>query len=449
MKTTVEKLNPTRVKLTISVPPEELKPSITSAYSAIAEQISIPGFRKGKVPPAIIDQRVGKGAVIEQAVSEGLDEIYRKAVAEEDIKTLGRPEADVTEWPSDKDFSGDLIVSVEVDVRPEFEIPEYEGLKVEVEPAEVTDADIDTSLDELRTRFGTLVSVDRPAKTGDFVQIDLSATIDGEEVDSASGVSYEVGSGELLEGMDEAVDSLTAGESTTFSSPLLGGEHQGENAEVAVTVSAVKERELPEADDDFAQIASEFDTIGELRESLVEQVKSQKTFGQGTEARTKAVDLLLDAVEIPVSQNLIDAEVERHLESEGRLEDDEHRAEVSESSEKTFRTQLLLDAIVEKENVQVSQEELTQYLIQGASQYGMEPGEFIKVLDENGQIPQMVGEVARNKAIAVVLGKSEIVDTAGAAVDLTGFLPPAEDDAPEADDEASDAEEAPASDEEK
>ncbi|PFG31144.1 trigger factor [Paramicrobacterium agarici] len=438
MKTTVEKLNPTRVKLTISVPPEELKPSITSAYSAIAQQISIPGFRKGKVPPAIIDQRIGKGAVIEQAVSEGLDEYYRKAVEEENLKTLGRPEADVAEWPSDKDFSGDLVVTVEVDVRPEFEIPAYDGLKVEVAPAEVTDDDIDTALDELRTRFGTLVSVDRPAKTGDFVQIDLTATINGEEVDSASGVSYEVGSGELLEGMDEAVESLTAGESTTFSSPLLGGEHQGEDAEVAVTVTAVKERELPEADDDFAQIASEFDTIGELRESLVDQVKSQKTFGQGTDARTKAVDLLLDAVEIPVSEKLIEAEVHRHLESEGRLEDDEHRAEVSESSEKTFRTQLLLDAIVEKENVQVSQEELTQYLIQGASQYGMEPGEFIKVLDENGQIPQMVGEVARNKAIAVVLGKAEVVDTAGEPVDLTGFLPPAEDETADEESETAD-----------
>lgn len=439
MKTTVEKLNPTRVKLTISVPPEELKPSITSAYSAIAQQISIPGFRKGKVPPAIIDQRVGKGAVIEQAVSDGLDGFYRAAVEEENLKAMGRPEADVAEWPSDKDFSGDLVVTVEVDVRPEFDLPDYDGITVEVEPAEVTDADIDTALDELRTRFGTLVSVERPAKTGDFVQIDLTATIDGNEVDSATGVSYEVGSGELLEGMDEAVESLTAGESTTFSSPLLGGEHQGEDAEVAVTVTAVKERELPEADDDFAQVASEFDTIGELRESLVEQVKGQKTFGQGTEARTKAVDQLLEAADIPVSEKLIEEEVHRHLESEGRLEDDEHRAEVSESSAKTFRTQLLLDAIVEKESVQVSQDELTQYLIQGASQYGMEPGEFIKVLDENGQIPQMVGEVARNKAIAVVLGKARVVDTSGAAVDLTGFLPPADDEAPEAESEDSES----------
>lgn len=429
MKTTVEKLNPTRVKLTISVPPEELEPSISSAYKAIAEQISIPGFRKGKVPPAIIDQRVGKGPVIEQAVNEGLDGFYRQAVAEENLQTLGRPEADVAEWPSDKDFSGDLVVTVEVDVRPDFDVPAYEGLKVEVDPAEVTDADIDKALDELRTRFGTLVSVDRPAKTGDFVQIDLTATIDGDEVDSASGVSYEIGSGELLDGMDEAVESLTAGESTTFASKLLGGERQGEEAEIAVTVTAVKERELPEADDDFAQIASEFDTIGELRESLVEQVKGQKTFEQGTQARSKAIDALLEAAQIPVSDKLIEAEVERHLESEGRLEDDEHRAEVTESSQKNFQTQILLDAIVEKEGVQVSQEELTQYLIQGAAQYGMEPGEFIKILDENGQIPQMVGEVARNKAIAVVLGKSEVVDTEGAPVDLTGFLPPADDEA--------------------
>ncbi|WP_166426756.1 trigger factor [Labedella populi] len=437
MKTTVEKLSPTRVKLAIAVTPDELKPSIDHAYGHIAEQINVPGFRKGKIPPPIIDQRVGKGAVLEHAVNEGLDKFYRQAVTSEGIRTLGRPEADITEWPSDKDFSGDLLVTIEVDVRPEVEIPALEEITVEVEPAAVTDADIDEELERLRTRFGTLVTVDRPAKSGDFAQIDLIATINGDEVDNASGISYELGSGELLEGIDEALESLTAGETTTFSSDLLGGEHAGETAEITVTLTAVKERELPEADDDFAQIASEFDTIAELRESLTEQVERQKTFGQGNEARTKLIDALLEKVDVPVPPKLIEDEVHRHLEGEGRLEDETHRAEVTESSEKTFKTQILFDQIAESENVQVSQEELTSYLIQGAAQYGMEPGEFIKVLDENGQIPQMMGEVARNKAIAITLGKVSVVDTDGKPVDLSGFIPSDED---EADDESVEAE---------
>jgi trigger factor len=419
---TVEKLSPTRVKLHITVSPEELKPSITHAYEHIAQDVQIPGFRKGKVPAPIIDQRIGRVAVLEHAVSEGLDAFYREAVTANELRVLGRPNAEVTEWPNEKDFSGDLEVQVEVDVRPEFELPAFEGTTVEVEALEVDEAAIDEELDRLRARFGTLVTVDRPAASGDFVELDLVATIDGAEIDRAEGVSYEVGSGELLEGIDEAIDSLTAGEETTFRSKLVGGDHAGEEAEVAVVVKAVKERELPEADDDFAQIASEFDTIAELRESLSERVSQQSVFTQGSAARDKLIEQLLEQVDIPVPAQLIEDEVHNHLEGEGRLEDDVHRAEVAEASEKQFKTQMLLDAIAEKVKVQVSQEELTQYLVQSSAQYGMAPQDFVNALQENNQLPAMVGEVARNKALAVALGKVTVVDTNGKAVDLTGFV---------------------------
>ncbi len=338
-----------------------------------------------------------------------------------ELRTLGRPSADIAEWPSEKDFSGDLQVTVEVDVRPEFEIPKYDGLKIEVEAAEVTPDEVETELENLRSRFGTLVTVDRPATKGDFVQLDLVAKVGETQVDSASSISYELGSGELIDGIDDAVDTLTAGESTTFESKLLGGDHEGEMAQIEVTVLSVKERELPEADDDFAQIASQFDTIGELRADLNEQLAKQKTFGQGAEARDKLLAALLEKTEIPVPDSLVEAEVHRHLENENRLEDDTHRAEVTESTQTTFRNQIFLDALAEKEEVKVSQQELTQYLIQGAAQYGMEPGEFIKVLDENGQIPSMVGEVARSKALSVALSKAKVVDSKGKAVDLSAF----------------------------
>ncbi len=422
VNSTVEKLSPTRVKLHITVTPEELKPSIAHAYEHIAQDVQIPGFRKGKVPAPIIDQRVGRLAVLEHAVSEGLDTYYRQAVEANELRVLGRPNAEVTEWPSDKDFSGDLEVEIEVDVRPEFDLPAFEGTTVEVDAVEVDESAIDEELDRLRGRFGTLVTVDRPASTGDFVELDLVATIDGAEIDRADGVSYELGSGELLEGIDEAIESLTAGEDTTFRSKLVGGDHAGEEAEVAVSVKAVKERELPEADDEFAQIASEFDTIAELRESLKDRVGQQSVFTQGSAARDKLVDALLEQVEIPVPPALIESEVHTHLEGEGRLEDDEHRAEVTEASEKQFKTQMLLDAIAEKMNVQVSQDELTQYLVQSAAQYGMAPQEFVNALQQGNQLPAMVGEVARNKALAVALGKVNVVDTNGNPVDLTGFV---------------------------
>jgi trigger factor len=420
--TTVEKLSPTRVRLAISVPPEELRPSITHAYGHIAEQVSIPGFRKGKVPPPIIDQRVGRGAVLEHAVNEGLDGFFRTAIEQNDLRPLGRPEADITAWPDAKDFSGDLQVTIEVDVRPEITLPSLDSLTVSVAPAVVTDEDVEARLEELRARFGTLVSVDRPARTGDFVQLDLTATIGGEQVDSANAVSYEIGSGELIEGIDEALESLTAGESTTFRSTLLGGDHEGEEAEITVTVLAVKERELPDLDDEFAQMASEFDTLEELRADVAKQAEQQKRFEQIGEARDKVADALLAEVDIPVPAQLVEDEVHRHLESENRLEDDTHRAEVTEASEKAFRSQLLFDALAEQENVQVSQDELAQYLVQGAQQYNMQPQEFVEVLQQNNQIPSMIAEVARSKAIAVLLGKVKVVDTDGNPVDVSDFV---------------------------
>ena len=420
--TTKESLSPTRVRLTITVSPEELKPSIDHAYQHIAEEMNIPGFRKGKVPPPIIDQRVGRGEVINHAVSEGLDRYFQAAVQEEKLRTLGQPQADVKTWPSDKDFSGDLVVDVEVDVRPDFTIPAFAKYTLEVKATEVGKAEVDAELDELRARFGNLVTVDRPIKTGDFVQIDLEATIGDNTIDSASSISYEVGSGQLIDGIDDALDTLTAGEETTFESKLLGGDHEGEMAQIALTVLSVKERELPEADDDFAQIASQFDTIKELKDDLKTQVERKGLFAQAQEARDALVEKMLADLEMPLPQGVVDAEVNRHLEGENRLEDDVHRKEVIESTEKSLRTQLLLDALVEKLEIEVGQNELTQYLMQSASQYGMEPSEFIQTLQENNQIPSMVGEVARSKSLSVALADVTVKDSKGKKVDLSSVI---------------------------
>ena len=425
--TTKEILSPTRVRLNITVSPEELKPSVAHAYEHIAQQVQIPGFRKGKVPPPILDQRVGRAEVLNHAVNDGLDKFFQAAVTEEKLRTLGRPEVDVTQWPEEKDFSGDLVVVIEVDVRPEITLPKFDKYNLEVEPIMVTKGNVEDELDSLRSRFGNLVTVDRPIAKGDFVQVDLIAKIGDNTIDSANSISYEVGSGQLIDGIDEALDTLTAGETTTFESKLLGGDHEGEMAQIEITVLSVKERELPEADDDFAQIASQFDTIAELKDDLKAQLERQGVFTQAQQARDKLVEKLLSDTEIALPESVVDAEVHRHLEGENRLEDDAHRAEVIESTSKSLKTQLLLDVLVEHLEIQVSQEELTQYMVQSASQYGMDPQEYIQTLDSNNQIPAMVGEVARSKSLSVALTNVTVKDTKGKTVDLSEFTKSASD----------------------
>ncbi len=447
MKSAVETLEPTRVKLSVEVSYDELKPSLDAAYKQIAQQVTIPGFRKGKVPPRIIDQRVGRAAVIEQAVNESLPAFYRRAVTEAEVRPLGQPDVEVTGVPDPAAASGALTFTAEVDVRPEITIPDLASLTVTVESAEVTDDDVEARIQTLRERFGTLVGVDRPAAEGDFVVLDLTAAIEGEEIDSVSGVSYQVGSGNMLEGLDDALVGLTAGETATFTSALAGGEHAGEAALITITPSAVKRRDLPEADDDFAELASEFDTLEELREDLRAQVAETKHVQQAAQARTALIDALLAVVEFPIPAGVVEAEIDAHLESEGRLEDDEHREEVRGEATEALRNQLLIDALGESLGVSVGQDELVQFLLQMSQRYNVDPSTFIADADRAGQIPMYVAEVARSKAIAAALRKVSVVDAAGAPVDLSAVIGTDEDDdatgddALEVDVEVDDAEE--------
>jgi trigger factor len=433
VKSAVETLNPTRVKLTVEVPFDELKPSVDAAYKTISSQVQVPGFRRGKVPERIIDQRVGRGAVLQEAVNDALPKFYGQAVEESKLRPLGQPQVDVTDVPDVAD-GGDLKFTVEIDVVPEFEIPEFADLTVEVDDVTVDDADVDEQLTSLRQRFGTLVGVERAAVEGDFVSIDLTASIDGEEIDSVSGVSYEIGTNTMLEGLDEALVGMSSGETKAFQAPLAGGDRQGESADVTVTVQSVKERELPELDDDFAQLASEFDTLEDLRGDLREKVQRSKGMEQGVQARDRLLDQLLEAADIPVPPALVEAEVHSHLENENRLEDDEHRAEVTENATKALQTQFLLDAIVEKQNVSVSQAELIEYLVLSAQQYGMSPDAFAKAVDEAGQVQGFVAEVARRKALAVALEQATVKDASGNVVDLEALQP--EQQQPEGADES-------------
>lgn len=413
MKTNVEKLNPTRVKLTITVEAADFKPALDAAYKTVSEQVNIPGFRKGKVPAAVMDQRVGKDMIIAQAINDGMDDFYRQALAAEKLVPLATPQADVLQAPSAAEPDKELKIELEVEVRPEFKLPDYKGMKVKVDALKVAKLDVETELDALRARFGTLKTVERPAQKGDFTSIDLTANIDGKTIDTAKDISYEIGSGQLLDGIDEALETLTAGESTTFRSKLVGGELAGQEAEVSVTLNAVKERELPKADDEFAQLASEFDTITELKADIEKKLEVNLARKQILQARDIMIDELLEKAKIPVSEEAVKREVESHLEGEGRQADDVHRKEVTEETEKNFRTQLLLDAVVEAEGIKVEDQELIEYLAFTSRNYGMDPNEFIKQVANAGQVPAFVGELARRKAVDALVAAAEIVDSKG------------------------------------
>jgi len=429
VKSAVETLEATKVKLTVEVTYEDLGPSLKHAYEHIAEQVQVPGFRKGKVPPRIIDQRVGRGAVIEHAINDGMSDFYRQAVLENELRPIGEPAIEVTKVPDPAETDGELHFTVEVEVRPEVTLPALDSLDVVVPSAVVTEEDVTAQLDALRERFGTLVGVDRPAEEGDYVVIDLRATIGDEEVDAVSQISYEIGSGSMLEGLDEALTGLSAGESTTFRSALAGGERAGEEADVAVTATAVKTRDLPAADDDFAQLASEFDTLDELLDDLRQQGGQRAVFNQANAAGDILVAAILDAVDVPVPTGVVEAEVHRHLEGEGRLEDDVHRAEVTEEANDTLRRQIVLDTLVDELEVTIGQEELLNFLVDASRRYGMDPNEFIKSVDESGQIPSMVAEAARSKAVIVALRRTPVKDSEGAVVDLSAFIGKDVDDA--------------------
>ena len=422
MKSAVETLDATTVKLTVEVTSEELKPSIEHAYQHIGSQVQVPGFRKGKVPARIIDQRVGRAAVIEHAVNDGMAGFYRQAVAEADIRPLGQPEIEVTAVPALTEPDGGLSFTAQVEIRPEVTLPDLTDVTITVDDVTVTGADVDARLDALRERFGTLVGVDRPAAEGDYVVLDLRAAVGDDEVDAVNGISYQIGSGNMLEGLDEALTGLSAGETTTFETALAGGEHAGENALVTVTATTVKVRELPDADDEFAQLASEFDTIDELREDLTSQAAKAKASNQAVQARDLLLERLQDGLDIPVPTGVVEAEVHRHLESEGRLEDEEHRAEVQTQAREALATQILLDTLAESLKVRVSQNELLEYLVSASRQYGMDPNTFIKTVDEQGQIPAMIAEVGRSKAVAVALRQVSVVDGSGAVVDLSEYI---------------------------
>jgi trigger factor len=444
LKSTVEQLSPTRVRINVEVPFDELKPNFDAAYKKLAKQVRIPGFRPGKAPARVLESRLGRGAVLDEVVNEAIPAKYMEAVNSGEVRTLGRPEIEVT-----KIEDGDeLAFSAEVDIRPDITIPAFGELSVSVDEVEVTDEQVETQLNELRARFGTLSGVDRAVQTGDFVVIDLSAAVDGETVEEAetSGLSYEVGSGDLVDGIDDALVGASAGDTKNFTTKLVAGEYAGKDADVTVHIQSVKERHLPEADDEFAQLASEFDTLDELESSLRERIAEMNKMQQAVQARDKILEALLDVTEVPLPEAIVQSEVDvrRHdalhdvdhdedrlaaqLEEQGSSKE-EFDTDARTDAEKAVKTQLVLDAIADEENVQVGENELTERIMYQAQRFGVSPEEYVQRAQQSGQLGAIFADVRRGKALASVVRHATVTDSSGNALDLAELFGESSDEA--------------------
>jgi len=420
VKSAVEKLSDTRSKLNIEVTFEELSPYIAKANKALSEKMTVPGFRKGKVPAALVEQRVGRAAILDEAINLSMGDFYSTAKKEHAVAAIGRPQVDITELVDKEKFS----FTVEVDVRPEVTLPNFSEMTLTVEDVVVGDAEVDEQVDALRARFGTLTTVEKAIETGDFVTIDLVASAGGKALDggTANDISYEVGSNTMVDGLDDAVVGLSAGESKRFATTLVGMP-EGEQGEVDVTVKAVKHRELPPLDDSFAKLSSEFDTLAELKGDVQTRIERLKHLEQGAAARDQLVEVLVETIKFPLPESFIEDEVNNHLAGESRMEDTAHREEVTAQTTKQLTYEIILDSIVSAEAVSVNESELTEYLVRQSQRYGMSPDEFIQEVTMNGQVSTMVSEVARAKALAAVLGRVKVVTKSGKSVDLEALRP--------------------------
>jgi trigger factor len=438
VKSAAETLSPTRVKLTVEVPFDELKPSLAAAYKKIGAQIQVPGFRKGKVPPPVVDQRLGRGAVLDEAVNDALPKLYVQALKDNDLQPLGQPEVDVTKFAD-----GELLeFTAEVDVRPDFELPDYSALTAEVDALEISDDEVEEQLQGLRERFGTLNDVDRAATSGDFVSIDLSASENGEPIEEAqaAGMSYQVGKGTMLDGLDEALEGLSAGQSATFRSSLVGGDRAGQEVDIEVVVQKVQEQELPDLDDEFAQTASEFDTVDELRSDLRERLERGKRLEQANAARDAVLEKLLSMVEIPLPDSVVAEELEgrrqqiaQQLAYAGMTQEDylaqeeqsveDFEADLDQRVRDAIAAQFILDRIAQAEEIGVVEAELSQHIVRRAQQAGVSPDEYAKHAVEHDHISSLVSEVVRGKALAHIVERAQVTDSAGAAVELKTLQP--------------------------
>ena len=433
MQSAVETLSPTRVRLTVTVPFDELKPELDAAYKKVGSQVRIQGFRPGKVPPRVLDQRVGRGVVLDEAVNSAIPRLYGEALQAESLAPVSQPDLEVTEFAD-----GDkLAFTAEVDIRPTFDLPAFDAISVTVDDVVIDEAKVDEQIESLRERFAKLSPVSRAAQDGDYVTLDLAATVEGDEVPggTAAGLSYQVGSGDLLEGIDEVLRGASEGDATTFQTTLVAGEFEGKLADVAVTVRGVNERELPEANDTWATDSTGFESFEALKADVRTRLERVQRLEQGVAARDKVLEALLAQIDAPLPESVVETEIEwrkratedqlsragadlaGYLETEGKTAE-EYDAELQAGAREAVKAQLVLDAIADQEELGVNDAELTDQVVRRAARAGVSPDQYAQSLVSSGQLSGLISEVRRGKALATVMEAATITDTSGSTIDL-------------------------------
>jgi trigger factor len=428
METTVETTDPHTVKLTIEVPEEEFGKDLDRTYRAIANQIKIPGFRKGKVPKQIIDTQIGKDAILEEFVNSSVPTYFRKAVAEEDLAPITDPDIDVQQLEPGKPF----VFSATVEVRPRlsFEESDYTGIGVTKPSVELTEEEIDDWLERLRERFSELEPVGRPVQQGDFVTVDLTVTKGGEKVERASREDYlySVGSGEVGEKLDVELVGAKPGAILKVSDALperFGEELGGAAVEISVLLKDVKARKLPELDDDFAKTASEFDTIPQLRDDLRERLTEVKEREADAALRDLVLQAMIDRFDVDLPESLIDEEtdhrihhardqaermgigLEKMLELQG-WDEARLRADSREHAIRAIKSDLVLEGIARNASLEVTAEEIGAEIAVLAQAYDREPKAVAKDLERTGQVVTLAGDIIRTKALDLLVERADV-----------------------------------------
>jgi trigger factor len=452
LSSVLERLSSTRVKLTISVPAADLKPALDKAYRQIAAQMTVPGFRKGHVPAAVIDQRVGRRVVLNEALDDVLPPAYTAAVKENGLVPLAQPTVDIVTLEAGQDVE----FTAEVDVRPDFDLPPADQLAVTVKDLLVEDSAVEERIELMRERFAETKDVDRAAQAGDQITLDLVGSQNGETLPDATadGVTYVIGSGGMLDGLDEAVTGLKAGESKKFTSTLVGGDHEGETADVAVTVVKVAERTLPEVDDDFAQIVSSFDTADEMRADLKAAVERMAQYAQAEEAREKIVDAALAAVSFELPEAVLKREVEARTDSINQTlqranlplktyldrQGDKQTPEefwqgLEDVAVRELKTRILLDKVADEIKAAATESDLTQYVLRRAQENGTNVQDEVEHMRQHGHMMEWLSDIRRSKALTWLLNQARVVDESGRLVDLAVVFGKPEEPAGEAEPE--------------
>ena len=427
MKTTVERIDDTTVKLSVTVEPERVREALDRAARRLAGEIKVPGFRPGKAPRRVIETRVGKDAVVQEAVREALPALYEEAVRAEDVEVVGPPEFDLDTFEEGQES----VFHATVEVRPEIALPDYSGLQVPHPEWEVTDEEVDGQLESMRDRFAELETVERGARIGDHVVITVVGARDGEKVEEASAedVLYEVRDGEQTDSeLDRRLAGATAGQTVEFTDTLGPdyGELSGADIAFTVDVKEVKEKHLPELDDEFAVTASEFDTLEELREALRDQLGQQKLQLARAKLRGRVVEAVCDLVEVPLPKTMVDenvrfslqrafSEAQRHgltfdqyLQAVG-MDQASLLERMEEDARKTVKGQLVVDAIGKQIGVELTQEDLGEEIARNAMRLGAPPQEVAEFLSHPDHLPALVSDAYRRKAIDHLVSSVQVL----------------------------------------